>query len=438
MLSETAVVRVVGADLMSLFGDFMVLAAMPFAVLSIGGSPGWVAAVLAAQGLSLAAFLPIGGVLGDRLPRKSVMVAANLLRFGSQLILAVLLLTGNASLWLLVVAQVIHGIGTGIFMPAGSAVVPDAVRGESVQGTNALKVMVRSIAMALGPALGATAVAVSGAGLAMAADSATFAASAALLSGLDLSEQGRHRGASAGFLADLRRWAKEIREGWSEFMALRWMRWMTLQFTLVNAVVIAPFYVLGPTASEKWFDGAGSWALILVGLAVGQFAGGAVGFKWRPGRPLVAATIVFCLWAVPLVVLASQVPLIFVVAAAVFGGFAIATSMVLWETTVQTHVREEVRSRVTSFEQFGSLALVSLGFALGGWMQEKISTSAGLLAEAVVLIVASGAVLCAPSVRQLRSRNSGGSSWRSEWPVGSGAGSSEQSAKALATTGGPA
>lgn len=73
LLKESAARRVVGADLASLFGDFMVVAAMPFAVLSIGGSPGWVAGVLAAQGLSLAAFLPIGGVLGDRFPRKSVM-----------------------------------------------------------------------------------------------------------------------------------------------------------------------------------------------------------------------------------------------------------------------------------------------------------------------------------------------------------------------------
>lgn len=132
LLRERAVRLVVGADLASLVGTFMVLAAMPFAVLSIGGSAVWVAAVLAAQGLSLAAFLPIGGVLGDRFPRKSVMIAADLLRLGSQAVLAVLLLTGSASLWQLVAAQVIHGIGTGLFMPAASAIVPDAVRGEAV------------------------------------------------------------------------------------------------------------------------------------------------------------------------------------------------------------------------------------------------------------------------------------------------------------------
>ena len=49
LLSESAARRVVGADLASLFGDYMVVAAMPFAVLSIGGTPGWVAAALAAR-----------------------------------------------------------------------------------------------------------------------------------------------------------------------------------------------------------------------------------------------------------------------------------------------------------------------------------------------------------------------------------------------------
>jgi predicted MFS family arabinose efflux permease len=410
----------------------MVLAAMPFAVLSIGGSPGWVAGVLAAQGLSLAFFLPVGGVLGDRFARKSVMVAADLLRLGSQSIIAVLLLTGNASLWLLVVAQVVHGIGTGIFMPSASAVVPDAVRGDSVQGTNALKVMVGSVAMALGPAAGAAAVALTGAGLAMAADGATFAVSAILLSGLVVSEKASDLGAAVGFLAGLRRWGEELRSGWREFWTLRWIRWMTLQFTLVNAVVIAPFYVFGPTAAEKWFDGAGSWALILVGLGLGEFIGAVAGLKWRPTRPLVAATLVFCLWAIPLIVLANQAPLLFVVAATGVGGIGIATFVVLWETTVQTHVRFEARSRVSSFEQFGSLAFVPLGFLLGGWLQEGIGTSAGLHLGAVVLIFASGAVLLAPSVRRLRSRSARGSYL---WPVGGGPESSEHYPEALAKKG---
>jgi MFS family permease len=437
-LREPAARRVVGADLASRFGDYMVFAAMPFAVLSIGGSPGWVAAVLAAQGLSLAVFLPVGGVMGDRFSRRSVMVAADLLRLGSQSILALLLLTGNASLWLLVVAQIVHGIGTGIFMPAASAVVPDAVRGDSVQGTNALKVMVGSVAMASGPAVGAVAVALAGAGLAMAADSATFAISAGLLSGLVVSERAPALGATVGYLAGLRRWGGELWLGWREFWKLRWIRWMTLQFTLVNAVVIAPFYVFGPTAAEKWFDGAGSWALILVGLGAGQFVGGVVGLTWHPRRPLVAAILVFCLWAIPLVVLACQVPLAFVVAAAFVGGIGIATFIVLWETTVQTHVREEIRSRVTSFEQFGSLGLVWLGFVLGGWLQEKVGTSAGLVVGAVVLIVASGAILLAPSVRQLRDRRGvPRSSWLSQLRLpGGGADSGGHSVEVVATTGG--
>lgn len=437
-LREPGARRVVGADLASRFGDFMALAAVPFAVLSLGGSPGWVAGVLAAQGLCLAAFLPVGGVLGDLHPRRSVMVAADLLRLGSQSILAVLLLTGNASLWLMVATQAAHGIGTGVFMPAASAVVPDAVRGNSVQGTNALRVVFGSVAMALGSAAGAGAVELAGAGSAMAADGATFAVSAFLLSGLVVTEQVPNLGATAGFVVGLRQWGGKLRSGWTEFWTLRWMRWMTLQFAVVNAVVIAPFYVFGPTAAEQWFGGGGSWALMLFGIGAGQIAGGIVGFRLRPPRPLVAAVIAFTLLVAPLVVLASQAPLIFVLAATVLGGFGLATFVVLWETTVQTHVREEVRSRVTSFEQFGSLALISGGFVLGGWMQEKIGTSAGLLVGAFVLVVASGAVLLAPSVRQLRSRSAPAPVRLGEvWPAGLGPKSSGHSVDPVATTGDP-
>lgn len=432
LLKDRGVRRIVAAEWFSLIGDFMVLAAMPFAVLSLGGSPAWVGGVLAAQGLSLVVFLPIGGIMGDKYPRRTVMVSADLLRLCSQAVLAALLLTGNASLGVLLVAQVIHGIGTGLFMPAASAVVPDVVRGESVQGTVALKVMVRSGAMGLGPFLGATAVAVSGAGLAMAVDASTFAVSAACLKSLDVGDIERAQEAAKGWLEGFRAWGRQLREGWRDFWALRWMRWTTIQFALVNAVVIAPFYVFGPTASEQSFDGAGSWARILIGLAAGLFVGSCIAMKWRPERPLLGATVVFSLWATPLVALASGVGLEYVVAAAIMGGIGMALFLVLWETTVQTQVRKDVRSRVSSIEQVVSLALVPLGYGLGGWMQEGIGTRSGLLIGATVLIVASLVVAAAPSVRRLK-RTAEGPGCRAVSVV-SGVGDDGQVSKAVTTT----
>ena len=137
-LREGRARRLIGSEFASLIGDGMVLTAMPFAVVAIGGGALEISVVLAAQGVGLAGTVLFGGVVGDRFARRRVMVFADVLRFVPQGIVAVLLLTGNASLWQLVAAQVVHGIGTGLFMPASVAIVPDAVSGPMVQPVSSM------------------------------------------------------------------------------------------------------------------------------------------------------------------------------------------------------------------------------------------------------------------------------------------------------------
>src|SRR5262249_46638599 len=76
----------------SLFGQAMVPVALTFAVLAHGGTRE-VGYVLGAQLVPQVGLALFGGVLADRLPRKFVMITADLVRCVSELLLAVLLLT---------------------------------------------------------------------------------------------------------------------------------------------------------------------------------------------------------------------------------------------------------------------------------------------------------------------------------------------------------
>jgi MFS family permease len=404
-LRDGRVRRLVGADLSSLTGDFMVLAAMPFAVLSIGGSGSQVGLALAAQGAGLALALPVGGVLGDRFARRSVMVGADALRFVSQGLIAILLITGEASYWQLIVGQLVHGTGTGFYMPSSTSIVPDVVVAGAVQPTNGLKTVARAIAGAGGPALGALAIAVLEPGVVLGADAVTFLVSAFLLSGLP-GWTGRVATSQRSFVAELRASLAELGEGWREFRALRWMRSVTAQFAAVNALVIAPFFVFGPTLSAESLGGAGAWALILTALALGEFLGGAAAISLHPARPLVTAIVAFLAWVPALLLLSVLAPVPVIAGAAVFAGVGQAIFAVLWETTVQTHVAEGQRSRLSSLEQFGSLALVPFGFAIGGWMLEAIGAVPSMIGGAAFLAGASVLVIALPSVRQIRSAGS--------------------------------
>lgn len=392
-LREGRARRLIGSEFASLIGDGMVLTAMPFAVVAIGGGALEISVVLAAQGVGLAGTVLLGGVVGDRFARRRVMVFADVLRLVPQAIVAALLLTGNASLWQLVAAQVVHGIGTGLFMPASVAIVPDAVSGPLVQPTNALKQVGRAVASAAGPALGAVACVIVGPGLALGADAATFAASAILLAGIPALR--REPTVERGWLA-------ELREGWAAFRARPWMQSVTVQFTVVNALVLAPFYVFAPVTAEDSLGGVGGWAFLLSALAIGETAGGFLATRWRPRRPLVVATVVFAVWVAPLILLAIVAPLPLIAVALVAAGFGQAVFAALWETTLQSHVGEAERSRLSSFEMFGSLAFVPFGFVIGGVVEQTVGAGAGLLGGAVLLAVSAAIVAALPSVRGLR------------------------------------
>src|SRR4051812_2128264 len=95
----------------SLLGDGMVGVALAFGVLEITNSPSALGIVLAARMIPTVALLLAGGVIADRLPRRMVMVGADLVRMLSHGLMAALLISGSAHVWSLVVLAAVNGAG---------------------------------------------------------------------------------------------------------------------------------------------------------------------------------------------------------------------------------------------------------------------------------------------------------------------------------------
>jgi len=117
----------------SLLGDGMIGVALSFAVLDATGSVSDLGFVFAARSIPLVGFLLAGGVLADRLSRRTVMVSADLVRLVSQGIVAVLLIGGHVRLWELIVLQAVHGSATAFFNPALKGLTPIIVTGAQLQ-----------------------------------------------------------------------------------------------------------------------------------------------------------------------------------------------------------------------------------------------------------------------------------------------------------------
>src|SRR5882724_13236515 len=83
-------------QVVSQFGDSITPVALAFALLDLTGRVADLGYVFAARSVPLVGFLLIGGVFADRLPRRAVMVGADLIRLCTQASTAVLLLSGHA------------------------------------------------------------------------------------------------------------------------------------------------------------------------------------------------------------------------------------------------------------------------------------------------------------------------------------------------------
>ena len=137
----------------SVLGDSLIPVALAFAVLRIGGGASGLGIVLAAYTIGRASFLLAGGVWADRLPRRAVMLTADLVRFGTQATTAVLLLGGVARVWELALLQALAGAAGGFFTPASTALLPQAVSPPRLQQANALLSLSQSATNIFGPAV---------------------------------------------------------------------------------------------------------------------------------------------------------------------------------------------------------------------------------------------------------------------------------------------
>jgi predicted MFS family arabinose efflux permease len=378
----------------SFVGDGMVPVAISFAVLRLTGSVGDVGLALTAHYAPLACFLIVGGVFADRLPRRLVMIAADLTRFASQGLLAGLLLSGTASLWELLALQAVHGTATAFFNPAVTGLVAETVNPRHLQQANALRWGANSFGDVVGPAVAGILVATIQAGAAVAVDAATFVISAASLWALSLPPI--QAGKNEGFL-------QELMAGWHEFRSRRWLIAANVVAALTNSLVFAPFMVVGPAVAKAHLGGSGAWGLILALFGVGSIGGGLVALRVRPRRPLLVSLPLVALMAIPLALLALHAPAIVIALGAVLAGGQVTLVNVLWETTLQRLVAPELLSRVVAYDWLFALSFTPVGFALAGVLAGSVLglTSTLWLGAAIALALAASVPLIG-DVRRLQ------------------------------------
>jgi MFS family permease len=309
------------ARTVSFFGTNLAPIAVAFAVLDLNNSATDVGFAFAAWTLAQISTLLVGGVVADRLPRRGVMIASDSASFVVRLVMGVLLVTGHAHVWEIIVLQAYGGAAVAFYSPASTGLVPETVPERLLQQANACMAIARYAAFPLGAAAGGTIVATIGPGWALLVDAATYGIGALLLAQITLQAAAR--------TGPVQNFARSLREGWAAFTEYRWI-WITcLWISLYFLITYAPFFVLGPYIAKASLGGAGAWAVIVTGEAIGSLAGGLAGVRISPSRPLLVTMLLFMLTTIQVVLLALRAPAPAIAAGAVLAGFAFSFASIM-------------------------------------------------------------------------------------------------------------
>ncbi|MGD0084863.1 MAG: MFS transporter [Acidimicrobiales bacterium] len=379
--------------LTSSIGTSMTPVALSFAVLTSDHSVSDLGYVLTAGTVPLVVFLLVGGVLADRLGRRRVMLASDVLRAASQSALAVWVLTGHVPLWGFMALSAVVGTGTAFFSPSMIGLIPEVASAERLPQANALNGLTSSVGGIVGPSIAGIIVAAASPGWAIAGDALSYVVSVASLVALQL---------PPGSAKTAESYWHQLKAGWTGFWERTWLWAIVVQWSVGNAILFAPYYVLGAEISKTSLGGATAWGTILAAQGAGALFGGLVMLRLRFRRPLLAGTMMAVMFLPALLSLAYSRSVPLIAACSFLGGTQLACFGAIWDTTMQREIPAEMLSRLSAYDWFGSLVFLPIGYAIVGPVSQVIGIRTTFVAGCVYCLVAAAAVLCIPTVRRLR------------------------------------
>ena len=363
------------ASFVSRAGDAFNTVAIVVLVFELSESGIGVAAAVMFEVLPVLLFGPAAGLAADRLPRRRLMVGADLVRAG----IALVLVAVSDSVG--VAYAVAFGLSAAavVFNPAAASLLPEVVGDNEVVTANSAMWSAAVTAQVVLAPLAGVVIAAWGVEAAFAVNAATFVVSAALLAGL-----------RAG-----RKQADIIVRGWNGAIAgVRAVRSDPLLRRLAVVQVLASMSA-GATSgllvvlAERRLDmGPRGFGGLLAAIGVGAAVGPLLFRRFiRPGDKRWLFGPFAVRGGVDLTLAAVAAPVVAGTALVAYG-MSTSTGMVAYQSTLQTLVPAEVRGRAFAFYDVLWNGARLLSLAVGGILAEVVDVRLVYVTSAALLFAA--------------------------------------------------
>jgi MFS family permease len=392
------------AQIVSEIGDWFYTLSIYTLLLQLTGHASSVALALVLQVLPQTLVGPTAGVVNDRLRRKHVMIAADLVRFA--VVLAMLFVRSRSMVWLVYPLLLAETAMAAFFEPARSSVIPNITAEDEVLVANTLSSATWSVNLLIGAAVGGVVAAFFGRDTVFMLNAISFLMSALLIGGMRFAEP------HAESAAPLR--PRDLIDYSPVLEGIRYIRshptLLPAVFAKAGELMVGPSWVIFTVMGAREFavhgrgiDAAGGamlgMSILLGGRGLGAMVGPLVAARWagrsdhrlRLGILLGYLTIAFgyC-------VLGASRSVWMAAGCAMLAHAGGSTVWVFSTTLLQFHTEDRFRGRVFSADLgLGSLTFAVTAYLAGRFLDAGISartvaTSTGVLMLLPAAILAIG------------------------------------------------
>ena len=366
-------------QIVSVSGNWMQIVAEVWLILKLTGSGTAVGAVAALQFAPILLFGAFGGMLADRVAKRTLLQITQVAMAVPALALFALYVTGAVEPWMVFALVFVRGTINAIDNPTRQSFAIEMVGPDRVVNAVSLNSVIVHASRIVGPAVAGIVISVWGVGPCFALNALSFIAMVAALRAMDPRELAeaplapREKGALRSALRYVR--------------ATPALRVPLLMMALVGTLSFN-FIVLLPLLARFSFDSAASgYAGLVTAMGVGAVIGALVAGT-RGGvseRLLTVSSAAFG----ALILLLALAPTIEIAAAVLVPlGAASVTFAAGVNSKLQLAVRPEMRGRVMALYSMVFLGSTPIGGPLSGWLAETWSPRLALLVGGVAALVA--------------------------------------------------
>ena len=370
-------------QLVSLSGTWMQNTAQGWLVYRLTGSS------LALGLVGFAAMLPVlllglfGGVLADRLPKRSLLIWAQVLAMLQAAVLCLLTLSGHIQVWQVVVCAACLGLVNAVEMPTRHSFVVEMVGKDDLHNAIALNSSIFHLARVLGPSAAGVLLGFIGEGWCFGLNAASFLAVIVGLAAMRLEAAparpgGNDGNGEAGGLGGVRENLLEgVRYAWGTPL----VRAILVLITIASLMGTSAMVLLPVFAGDVFHAGPRGLGYLTASSGLGSLAGALYIAGRRDSSGLRSLALWGCAGLGAALVLFARAPFYWAAVALIApSGFCLMVLMPSTNTMLQLTAPDDMRGRIMSLyttlfvgmSPFGSLLAGSLSQWLGAPMAVTI------------------------------------------------------------------